>query len=112
VSNIIACSRLNGLLLHQVAAGSKVIECANCRAQMWASPATQRMLTDPDNVAYCVEHCAPIKLLERRIATSEPLEFRGVDGWEDEALPFLGQQGVDEAKTFLMELNENSRDSE
>jgi hypothetical protein len=109
--NVIACNPVKGSPLPSVI-GSRTVPCANCKADVWASPATQKMLQDKENRPYCLTPCAPIKLLEMRVKTQEQVEFRGVEGWEDEARPLLGEQGVNEVKAFLDELNESTRDSE
>jgi hypothetical protein len=105
--NVIACTPVKGSPLPGVA-GTRMVQCANCKADVWASPSTQKMLLDNENQPYCLMPCSAIKLLELRSQSGERIEFRGVDGWEDEGRPYLGEQGVTDVKAFLMDLNESS----
>lgn len=106
--NVIACTPVKGSPLPKVP-GTRMVYCSNCKAEVWASPSTQKMLLDKDNQPYCFTPCAPIKLLELRVKTGERIEFAGTEGWEDEARPYLGEQGVVDVKAFLIALNEGSQ---
>lgn len=55
---IAICPRVGQVLLENIRPGSKVVACANCQANIWASPKSQRCARQ-----YCME-CVEIMLDE------------------------------------------------
>lgn len=102
--NVIACAPVRSMR-DEVVPGSRVLRCAACRGPVWVSPAGQKMLQGKENQPYCVGPCAQERVEELSRTSGEAIEFRGVDGWEAEALPKLGLQSVMEIKKFLDALN-------